>query len=133
MVNEKSSNLAASFSEVNAITSSSSYRHGQGRGRNKFWPRSGHNKKSHYKKWIRDEPKQEKGKVMQNKSQNDENKCYKYGCKGHWSYTYCTSRYLVDLYQISLKNNKKMIGLNFVNILDLVNLKFFDVLDFFLE
>jgi hypothetical protein len=33
--------------------------------------------------------------------------------KGYWSCTCCTTKYLVDLYQSSLKGNEKNIEINF--------------------
>ena len=35
--------------------------------------------------------------------------------KGHWSHTYCTPKYLVDLYQASIKGKEKGIEMNFVD------------------
>ena len=67
------------------------------------------------------------------------NLCYRCGMKGHWSRTCRTPKYLVDLYQESLKNkDKKAVETNFVSkdesvdhdLNDMTNL---DVADFFIQ
>ena len=109
------------FPEVNAISSQTRGRGrgrgcGRGRGRNPRYhgsysnnsPNSQKKKASlHLQKWNNTKVKQENGKCLQDKPpKNHENKCYRYGMKGHWSRTYRTPKHLVDLYQTSIKEWK---------------------------
>ncbi|XP_074347031.1 uncharacterized protein LOC141685852 [Apium graveolens] len=114
------------FLEVNVVTSndlrpSKKFGHGRGRGRGfgcargyargcGFLHDRGHNnekslnlkRKSHYQNWMKNE---EKPKVnMMDK--RVESAYHRYGMKGHWSRTCCTSKHLVDLYKATLKNVK---------------------------
>ncbi|XP_044478235.1 uncharacterized protein LOC123205349 [Mangifera indica] len=119
----------APFPEVNATTSSNRGRR-RGPGRNKFRSKGGHNRKSFHFQRTRDEAKHDKGKMMQNKPQNHENKCYRCGSKGHWSRTCRTLRHLVDLYQTSIKNADQKIESNCVKNPDPVDLANFDLSEF---
>jgi len=92
-------------------------------GKNNYRYREGHTHNSskkgntpYHQKWNHIETKQEKGKDLQNKpSKNYEDKCYKYGMKGHWSYIYYTPKQLVDMYQDFVKDKRKGIEKNFVD------------------
>ncbi|XP_016446040.2 uncharacterized protein LOC107771211 [Nicotiana tabacum] len=92
---------------------------GRGQGRNS--PRVNHlPKKNNHQKW--------KGKDEKPKAKGSETECYRCDGKGHWTNTCRTTRYLVELYQTSLKN--KGPETNFVsdNEFDITHL---DVADFF--
>ena len=58
-----------------------------------------------------------------------EKTCYRCGMEGHWSRTCRTTKHLVDMYQVSLKDKRKMIETNFV-VGNRLNLFYFDM-DFF--
>ncbi|XP_062102947.1 uncharacterized protein LOC133813935 [Humulus lupulus] len=133
------------FPEVNAITfdnrgrdhnQSHSRGHGRGRrhskGRSKFWQRGGYNNNS--STLLKTTSNEHKGKSPQNKNQQTyENLCFRCGMKGHLSRTR-TSKHLVDLYQVSLKEKEKNIEANFAyqdddllnESLDFTNLDFAD-------
>ena len=87
--------------------------------------------------------KNQNGKVLQNKPSNGhEDKCYKCRMEGYWSRTCRTPKYLVNLYQASIKEKGKGIETNFVDHNDLedpmdlglpngVDMTYLDVSDFF--
>ena len=62
-------------------------------------------------------------------SKSHENTCHRCGMKGHWSCICHTTKYLVDLYQASLKKMEKNIEMNFTNAKG-PDLSYYDV-DFF--
>ncbi|XP_070042564.1 uncharacterized protein [Nicotiana tomentosiformis] len=81
--------------EVNEVYSHYSKR-GKGRGRGQGRNFSGVNhppKKNNHQKWKRP------------KANGSETKCYRCGGKGHWANICRIPKYLVELYQASLKNN----------------------------
>ncbi|XP_058223193.1 uncharacterized protein LOC131332897 [Rhododendron vialii] len=98
--------------------------HRRGRGSHNYQVRGGYiqksGKKSEYpqkwNKWNRSEVSKEKGKRVLNKpSKNSEDSCYRCGGKGHWSRTCHTPKYLIELYQASLKEKGKEIETNFTD------------------
>ena len=58
-----------------------------------------------------------------------EETCYRCGMEGNWSRTYRTTKHLVDMYQVSLKDKGKMVETNFADE-NRLNLSYFDM-DFF--
>ncbi|KAL0309404.1 UNVERIFIED_CONTAM: hypothetical protein Sradi_5882700 [Sesamum radiatum] len=126
---------SALFSEVNVATCNhynhESYR-GCGRGRGY---RGGHSKNvSFHQKWKNGEEKPEKKNSGQT-SKHVETSCSRCGGKGHWSRTCRTLKHLIDLYQGSLNNKIKKIGINFIDnksdgYIDMTHL---DVADFFVD
>ena len=74
--------------------------------------------------------KQENGKYIKNTPSNaHENYCYRCGMKGHWARICHTPKYLVDLYQASIKEKGKEIEINFIDRNGL-DLSYYDI-DFF--
>nr|XP_016511942.1 PREDICTED: uncharacterized protein LOC107829036 [Nicotiana tabacum] len=70
---------------------------GRGRGQGKKIPRVNYfPKKNNHQKW--------KGKEEKSKANGSETECYHCGGKGHWANICRIPRYLVELYQASLKN-----------------------------
>lgn len=64
--------------------------------------------------------KKNKNEIQEKNGQNNpskiiENICYRCGMKGHWSYTYRTSEYLVKLYQASIKKKEMYMETNFIS------------------
>jgi hypothetical protein len=47
-------------------------------------------------------------------SKKSESSCYRCGMTNHWSRTYRTFKYLVELYQVSIKKKKKKVETNFI-------------------
>ena len=64
-------------------------------------------------------------KVQKKKSKAPQDTCYRCGMEGHWSRTCRTAKYLVDLYQASLKENGKKIEMNFIDS-NGIDLSYFD-------
>ncbi|XP_051127613.1 uncharacterized protein LOC127249064 [Andrographis paniculata] len=77
-------------------------RYGRGQKRDRPQPRRNNGKKA-YKplKWQNEEHKR-----------NYEDKCHRYGTKGHWSRVCRTPKHLVDLYQASLKGKSTSADVN---------------------
>ena len=74
--------------------------------------------------------KQENGEYIQNTpSKAHENNCHKCDMKGRWSRTCHTPKHLANLYQVSIKEKRKEIEINFTNINGL-DLTYYDT-DFF--
>ena len=113
------------FPEVNSI---SSQNHGRGRGRGRGRSRwqnsrqynnySSYQKRKasfHHQKWNNNEPRQENGESTKKKSKVPQDTCYRCGMEGYWSRTCHTAKHLGDLYQASLKENRKKIEMNFTD------------------
>ncbi|XP_075076833.1 uncharacterized protein LOC142163447 [Nicotiana tabacum] len=77
-------------------------------------------KKNNHQKW--------KGKNEKPKANGSETECYRCGGKGHWANICRTPRYLVELYQTSLKNKGRKANIVYDNEFDITHL---DVVDFF--
>jgi hypothetical protein len=106
-----------SFPETNATSFKGNHdrergrdpRRGNGCGRNNVWLREGHNYKSNdnnvgiYEK--------EKNSPFSKKSKSN---CYRYGMTNHWSRTCRTPKYLVELYETSIKKKEKEVKINFI-------------------
>ena len=74
--------------------------------------------------------KQENDKYIQNTpSKAHENNCHGCGMKGHWSRTCRTPKHLVNIYQALIKEKRKEIEMNFINI-NVLDLTYYDI-DFF--
>ncbi|XP_009757653.1 uncharacterized protein [Nicotiana sylvestris] len=76
--------------------------------------------KNNFQKW--------KGKDEKRNTKGSEAKCYRCGGKGHWAKIYRIPKYLVELYQASLKNKGPEANLVYDNEFDITHL---DVADFF--
>ncbi|XP_070045782.1 uncharacterized protein [Nicotiana tomentosiformis] len=71
--------------------------HGRGRGQGRNFSSINHPpKKDNHQRW--------KGQNEKPKANGSETECYRCGGKGHWANICRTPRYLVELYQASLKN-----------------------------
>ena len=81
--------------------------HGSGRGLNRNHNGDYKNTFSHQK--LKNVGKNEVGQC----SKNNENICYRFGGKDHWSRTCRTPKHLVDLYQQSLENKDKKVETHF--------------------
>ncbi|XP_009593346.1 uncharacterized protein [Nicotiana tomentosiformis] len=80
--------------------------HGRGHGQGRNFSSVNHSPKKHnFQKW--------KGKDEKPKAKSSETECYHCGGKGHWKNICRIPKYLVELYQASLKN--KGLGDNFVH------------------
>ncbi|XP_075105033.1 uncharacterized protein LOC142179108 [Nicotiana tabacum] len=77
-------------------------------------------KKNNHQKW--------KGKDEKPKPKGSEAECYRFGVKGHWANICHTPRYLIELYQVSLKNKGHEANFIYDNKFDITHL---DVADFF--
>jgi hypothetical protein len=84
-------------------------RRGRGRGRNNVWRRECHNSKSNDNNVGR-----YKKKKNSPSSKKSESSCYKYSMANHWSRTCRIPKYLVELYQTSIKKKKKEVEINFI-------------------
>jgi hypothetical protein len=108
---------ATAFPKANAISFKENHgrghgrgpRRGRGRGRNNVWRREGHNSKSNDNNVRRYEKKKNSPSFKKSESS-----CYRCGMTNHWSRTCRTLKYLVELYQASIKKNKKEIEINFI-------------------
>jgi hypothetical protein len=108
---------ATAFSEANAISFERNHsrrrgrgpRRGRGRGRNNIWRRESHNSKSNDNNVGRYE--KEKNSPSSKKS---ESSCYRCGMINYWSRTCRTLKYLVELYQASIKKKGKEVETNFI-------------------
>ncbi|XP_070019390.1 uncharacterized protein [Nicotiana sylvestris] len=76
--------------------------------------------KNNFQKW--------KGKDEKRNAKGSETKCYRCGRKGHWAKICRIPKYLVELYQASLKNKGSEANLVYDNEFDITHL---DVADFF--
>jgi hypothetical protein len=84
-------------------------RRGRGRGRNNVWRRECYDFKSNDNNVRRYE--KEKNSPTFKKS---ESSCYRCGITNHWSRTYRTPKYLVKIYQASIKKKGKEVEINFI-------------------
>ena len=57
-----------------------------------------------------------------------ENECYR---KAHQTHTYCTSKHLVEIYQVSIKTKGKEVEMNFIDGDGTVELTHIDVSNLF--
>jgi hypothetical protein len=104
-----------SFPEANATSFKGNYsrgrgrdpRRGRGRCRNNVWRREGHNSKSNDNNVGRYE--KEKNSPSFKKSESSYYRC---GMTNHWSRTCRTPKYLVELYQTSIKKKGKEVEIN---------------------
>ncbi|XP_059294658.1 uncharacterized protein LOC132047662 [Lycium ferocissimum] len=81
-----------------------------GQGRNSSLGVNHSSKKNHYQKGKNKDDRHEVPKAR-----GSENKCYRCGGSGHWSHTCCTAKYLVELYQASMKRKEKNPEANFIS------------------
>lgn len=70
-----------------------------------------HNNTYFHQKWKNIEKNEKEGQC----SKTNENTCYRYWGKDHWSRTCRTPKHLNDLYQKTLKNKKARIETHFAN------------------
>ena len=135
---------ASPFLKMNVTQSSHSRRdsgcgRGHGRGRGHGWDHGKYMSYHHDHNYGKKQNIRQKSVDKKNdEKKNYEDKCYKCSIEGHWSHTYCTTEYLVELYQASLKRKNKNVKTNFIdqkNIRDnndiYANLTHFDVANFF--
>jgi hypothetical protein len=109
---------AISFPEANATSFKGNHgrgrgrdpRRGRGRGRNNVWRSECHNSKSNDNN-VRERYEKEKNSPSSKKS---ESSCYTCCMINHWSHTYRTPKYLVKLYQASIKKKGKKVETNFI-------------------
>ena len=130
---------ATSFPKLNVVFSNNNdrgrgYGCGRGRGLGKWGSNYTFfdNNHSNFKKTINED---NKGNTPQNKKLKcGENQCFCCGTNGHWTRTCRTPNHLVNLYQVSLKEKRKNVEVNFayqVDVYDPSNMKHLDVADFF--
>jgi hypothetical protein len=108
---------ATSFPEANATSFKGNRgrgrgrgpRRGRGRGRNNVWRRECHNFKSNDNNVGRYEKKKNS-----TSSKKFESSCYRYDMINHWSRICRTPKYLVELYQASIKKKGKEVETNFI-------------------
>ncbi|KAI3457323.1 hypothetical protein Pfo_013986 [Paulownia fortunei] len=108
---------STSFPEVNAAIVND-FGHSQYRGSSRdYYNQNFSNFKTivpYHHKWENNESKQEKNGLQNKTPKTNENNCHKCGMKGHWRRTCHTCKYLIDLYQVSLKEKGKCVKTNFI-------------------
>jgi hypothetical protein len=84
-------------------------RRGRGHGRNNVWRREGHNCKLNYNNVGRYEKKKNSSSFKKSESS-----CYRCDMTNHSSHICRTPKYLVELYQTSIKKKGKEVETNFI-------------------
>jgi hypothetical protein len=100
---------ATSFKENRGRERGHGPRRGHERSRNNIWRREGHNSKSNDNNVERYEKENNSPS-----SKKSESSCYRCGMTNHWSHTCRILKYLVKLYQASIKKKGKEVEINFI-------------------
>ncbi|KAI3454901.1 hypothetical protein Pfo_011564 [Paulownia fortunei] len=102
--------------DITIILTSHSHSHGYGHGRGYYNQNFSNFKRTvpHHQKWENNGPKQEKNRLQNKTPKTNESNCHRCGMKGHWRRTCHTFKYLVDLYQVSLKEKEKSMETNLI-------------------